>query len=129
MKLKLQLALFLFFQCFSTTSAAQINATFSGIVTSTSANSVTITEVQVDDQVTGTFSFDSHASDEMPGAANSGLYSAETFNLSVSGFSFSAEDSIVAESEEDFYLVALRLESTEGGFQLTSVPARSSALP
>lgn len=101
MELKLQLDLFLFFQCFSMTSAAQIDASFSGIVTSTSANSVTITEVQVDDH-----------------------FFAELFD----GVSQEFIGSIVAESEEDFYLMVLRLELTEDGFQLTSVPARSSEL-
>ena len=70
--------------------ATTLTFSFSGIVTSTAANSVAISEVMVGDEVSGQFSFDSSAVDAMAGDSHSGLYEATEFYLTVDGYTYSA---------------------------------------
>ena len=63
---------------------------FTGTVTSTDANTVKIVEVEVGAQVTGQYTFDSAAADEMPSDPASGLYQVSQLSISVGGFNWSA---------------------------------------
>ena len=92
-----RLAAFLAFTLqLSTAGAAQVMATFTGIVTSTDTGTVTISEVDVGNIVTGQYIFDDAATDELPADPASGRYSASQFSLSVNGFSYSDSDNTIA---------------------------------
>ena len=120
---RFRLFIVLFFTA-STATAAQVTATFSGVVTSTDANTVTIAEVNVDDQVTGEFVFDSATADEAPSDDSFGLYDAGEFRLSVSGYEYSATDNTISvvnngvvisgESAVDVYEVVTPLRDVAG---------------
>ncbi len=75
-------------------------ARFRGTVTSTDANAVTISEVQVGDVVTGQFSFDTTAADGMPSDPDSGLYTAEQLSLSIRDFEYSASGNNISISND-----------------------------
>lgn len=68
--------------------ASDITIRFSGLVTSTDANSVNISEVGVGDEVKGEFSFNADGKDEMPSDPNAGLYGANSLTLSIRGFHY-----------------------------------------
>jgi len=68
---------------------------FTGRVTSTGANTVTISEIQVGDQVTGSFSFNTNAVDAVAQDSHTGRYLADTLTLSVDGYQFSASDNTI----------------------------------
>ncbi len=69
---------------------------FTGTVTSTDANQAAVTEVQEGDKVTGWYSFDTDAADEMASAPSSGLYEAESFALTVNGYHYTATDNSIS---------------------------------
>jgi hypothetical protein len=76
--------------------AAAVTIQFSGTVTSTDANGVTISEVGVGDEVKGEYTFNPNAKDGMPSDPNSGLYKAKSLILSVKGFNYRAADSKIS---------------------------------
>jgi hypothetical protein len=77
-------------------NAAEVTMHFSGVVTSTDANSVAISEVGVGDKVTGTYTFNTVAPDEMSSDPNSGLYEADLLTLRIKGFSYRAADNRIS---------------------------------
>lgn len=88
------------FLCAGTAGASSATARFKGTVTSTGANAVTISEIQVGDEVTGQFTFDTTAPDDRPSNPNSGLYAAGQLQLSVRGFNYSASESQISVSDD-----------------------------
>lgn len=73
-------------------AGSRTTLTFTGTVTST----VDIAEVAVGAQVTGHYTFDSLATDEIPDNPKSGLYPASQFSISVAGFEWSAADNNIS---------------------------------
>ena len=90
MKTKLLFLCIIFSAYASTAESKPITMRFSGTVTSTDANTVNISEVQVGDKVTGNFTFDTEAIDEMPSDPYSGLYLSEILNVKIDGYQYSA---------------------------------------
>jgi hypothetical protein len=80
----------------SVARAAEITMHYSGTVTSTNANAVTIAEIEVGDSVTGQFTFNSDAPDESPAFPLSGLYEANSLTLTVQGFNYTASDNNIS---------------------------------
>jgi len=76
--------------------AAQVTATFSGVVTSNDTGTVTISEVDIGDVITGQYTFDDEATDELPADPASGRYTASQFSLSVNGLNYSDTDNTIA---------------------------------
>jgi hypothetical protein len=77
-------------------NAAEVTMHFSGIVTSTGANSVALSEVRVGDRVTGKYTFNTVSPDEMSSDSNTGLYKANSLTLQVKGFSYRAADNKIS---------------------------------
>lgn len=80
--------------------AATATAHFTGTVTSTNANAVTISEIEVGDEVTGQFRFDTTSPDGMPADTHAGLYSADLLELSIRSYDFSASDNNISVSND-----------------------------
>ena len=80
--------------------AASATARFRGTVTSTDANAVSISEVEVGDEVTGRFTFETTADDGMPSDPNSGLYTADSLSLSVRSYDFNGSDNNISVSND-----------------------------
>jgi hypothetical protein len=76
----------------SVAGATDITMEYSGTVTSTDANAVAISEVEVGDSVTGQFIFDSDSQDEIESNQFSGLYEANSLTLTVKSFNYTASD-------------------------------------
>ncbi len=105
-------------------NAADVTIDFSGVVTSTDANSVAISEVGVGEEVKGRYTFDTTASDGMPSDPNSGLYKAKSLILSVKGFNYRAADNKISITNNgllipgqpalDVYEVVSPLRNVEG---------------
>jgi hypothetical protein len=94
-----RILIFLFIILFSLVNVAiaeTITMTFSGTVTSTEANAVNISEARPGDVVTGSFSYDSEVTDEMPSNSFSGLYSADALDLEINGYRYSLTDNNIA---------------------------------
>ncbi len=83
--------------CYASLAKAEsITLSFTGIVTSTDANVVEITEVNLGDLVEGQYTFDSLTDDDMPSDPAAGLYTASQFSVSVGGFNWSAADNNIS---------------------------------
>ncbi len=100
MKEKTFVAVLTFCAAISGLSAETAIGRFTGRVTSTGANSVTISEVQVGDQVTGTFGFNTDAADAVAQDPNTGRYLATSLALSVRDYQFSASDNTIEVSND-----------------------------
>jgi uncharacterized protein YaiE (UPF0345 family) len=90
--------------CSQSVFAENVTSYFSGIVTSTAANSVAISEVQIGDKVEGQYSFDSNSVDGMAVDNNSGLYAAETLSLTVNGYTYSAADNNISVTNNTVFI-------------------------
>jgi hypothetical protein len=80
--------------------AAEATGRFTGKVTSTGANAVTISEVYVGDEVAGTFTFSTDAADQVSQDPTTGRYEAESMSLSLRGFEFSAPSGTIDVSND-----------------------------
>ena len=77
-------------------NAAEVTMHFSGIVTSTDANSVALSEVGMGDKVTGKYTFNTVSPDEMSSDSNTGLYKANSLTLQIKGFNYLAADNKIS---------------------------------
>lgn len=68
----------------------------SGIVTSTSANAVTISEVQPGDLVSGSFTYDTAAADALPAELSSGRYPSDRLQIEIAEYSYEADNNTIA---------------------------------
>ncbi|GAB4366492.1 MAG: hypothetical protein Kow0060_24050 [Methylohalobius crimeensis] len=73
-----------------------VTLSFTGTVTSTDANSVSINEVDVGDQVHGQYTFDSLVPDERPSDPASGLYQSTQLSISVGRSTWASENNSIS---------------------------------
>ena len=116
----------------SVAGATDITMEYSGTVTSTAANAVTISEVEVGDSVTGQFTFDSDSQDEIPSNQLSGLYEANSLTLTVKSFNYTASDNNISITNDSILVLgqpALDAFEIVSGLWDVSGPALSGLPP
>ena len=108
-----------------TSSAWGLTMNFKGIVTSTDKNAVAIAEISPGDSVSGQYDFNPNAPDEIPLEPASGLYEAQSFQITVRGFDYvSSTDNNISVTNDavliagqpamDAYEVVSSLRNVEG---------------
>ena len=76
--------------------SATLSFRASGVVTSTDANTVAISEVQIGDSVTAVFIYDTDSIDELASEPAAGRYASETLRIEIADDVYEAKDNTVA---------------------------------